>query len=392
VPFAEAPADMTDSIEIVYTAAANFRSEIISMRYAETFNGTQDTRIFLYGDGSNKAIYSELDYDGQQSAEYFPDQNVMRIGPDNTPITAMIRHFGTLCAYKADSTYNVSHGTVTLADGSQTAAFYVTPVNKTIGNEAPGQAQLVLNNPVTLFGQDVYEWHNSGGYTAQLTRDERQAKRISDRVFSTLHRFNTKTCICFDDNYNQEYYICDVEHDRALVWGYAADAWYLYTQFGMYRPFTLDNELYYGGKDGAIYHVSGNYGFDGNTGGTAKNAIDAYWESGSMSFGEDYRRKYSAMLWIGIKPEGNASVDVTVATDRSSAFAQKNVSYQMFDFAHIDFSNFTFGTNDKPQMTRLKIKAKKFVFYKLIMKTNTNDTGVTVTSADMRVRMTGYSK
>ena len=58
----------------------------------------------------------------------------------------------------------------------------------------------------------------------------------------------------------------------------------------------------------------------------------------------------------------------------------------------MNFADFTFETNDKPQMKRLKIKAKKFVYYKLIMKTNTNDTGVTVTAADMRVRFMGYAK
>jgi hypothetical protein len=83
---------------------------------------------------------------------------------------------------------------------------------------------------------------------------------------------------------------------------------------------------------------------------------------------------------------------VTVVTDRSSALSQKEVKYNMLGFEHMDFSDFTFLTNDKPQMKRLKIKAKKFVFYKLIFKTDTNNTSVTVTSADIRVRFTGYSK
>ena len=46
----------------------------------------------------------------------------------------------------------------------------------------------------------------------------------------------------------------------------------------------------------------------------------------------------------------------------------------------------------KPQMKRLKIKAKKFVFYKLILSSNNENAAATVTSADIRVRYTGYAK
>lgn len=392
VTFSSAPAAGVNTIEVTYTASANFRSEINAMHYSETYNGSQDTRVFLYGDGSNKALYSDVTYHGEASAEYFPDLNVVHVGVENTPITGMIRHYGTLAVYKTDGAYSIEYGVVTLADASITAAFYVTPVNKAIGNEAPGQVQLVLNSPVTLFGQDVYEWRNSSYYTSNLTRDERQAKRVSDRVFATLHQMDTKGCVCYDDNYNQEYYICDPAQNRALVWNYATDAWFLYTGFKMYRPFSFHNELYYGGSDGIVYHVSTDYAYDGNNDSTILSDIDCYWESGAMSFGQDYKRKYSAMLWLGIKPEGHASVDVSIMTDRSGSFPTKSVAYALFDFEHIDFSDFTFETNDKPQMKRLKIKAKKFVFYKLLLKSKTNNTGVTVTSADIRVRFTGYAK
>lgn len=388
VTFTSAPAEGTDTLEIEWAARGNARSEITSMCFAEQYNGSQDTRVFLYGDGSNTALYSDVDHDGKPNAEYFPDQNVVRVGTSNTPITGMIRHYGSLAVYKTDGAWSINYGLVVLADGGQIAAFYVTPVNAAIGSEAPGQVQLVLNSPVTLFGQDLYEWRNSSYYTSNLTRDERQARRMSDRVFATLHSFDTKNCKCFDDNYHQEFYIANPD-GRVLVWNYAADAWYLYSDFPMQIPFSFRNELYF--VSGAyVYHASTSYTSDERAEGSA--AIDCYWESGAMSFGRDYQRKYSAMLWVGIKPDSHASVDVTVMTDRSSALSEKNVSYAMFDFEHVDFSDFSFHTNDKPQMKRLKIKAKKFVFYKLIFKTDTDNTSVTVTSADIRVRFTGYSK
>lgn len=389
ITFDSAPTSGTNTIEVAYSVATSFRSTVYGMRFSETYNGTQDTRVFLYGDGSNKAIYSDLDYYGVARADYFPDQNEVRVGVENTPITGMIRHYSSLAVFKTDGTYGVQYGNVTLANGDIIPAFYVSPINRAIGNEAPGQVQLVLNNPYTVYGQDVYEWKNSSYYSSNLTRDERQAKRISDRVYATIHGFNTAECVCFDDNYRQEYYICSPD-GRALVYGYAADSWYYYTDFPMLRPFVLNNELYYGAADGGIYHVSTRYNYDQRGG--ELTAIDCYWESGAMSFGADYQRKNSAMLWLGIKPDAKASVDVTVLTDKETNYATKSVDYALFDFEHIDFKDFTFSTNDKPQMRRLKIKAKKFVFYKMILKTNTNNTSVTVTSADIRVRFMGYAK
>lgn len=386
IRFNAAPAKAVNGIEVGWTVDADFRHEVLGMRFSETYNGTQDSRVFLYGDGSNTAIYSDLDELGQARADYFPDQNEVRVGVGNSPITGMIRHFSRLVCFKSDGAYSIQYGTITLQSGSMTAGFYVTPVNRTVGLTAMGQAALVLNNPVTLFGTDLYEWTNSGG---ELSRDERQAKRVSDRVWSTLAGFRGESRVCYDDNDHQEYYILDGT-GTALVWNYAADAWTVYTGFEMHRPFSFRGELYYGSREGGICHVSTAYAYD-MVGGELR-AIDCYWESGAMSFGSDYQRKYSAILWVGIKPEAHAAIDVSVFTDKSVSYPTKRVSYALLDFEHIDFSDFTFEINDKPQMRRLKLKAKKFVFYKLVLKSSSNQSSATVTSADIRVRSTGYAK
>ena len=41
-------------------------------------------------------------------------------------------------------------------------------------------------------------------------------------------------------------------------------------------------------------------------------------------------------------------------------------------------------------MNRIKLKAKKFTYYKLKLSNNTADTTATVVSVDIRVRGTGY--
>jgi hypothetical protein len=41
-------------------------------------------------------------------------------------------------------------------------------------------------------------------------------------------------------------------------------------------------------------------------------------------------------------------------------------------------------------MNNMKIKVKKFTYYKLIFSSNSNNTTATITSADIRVRYMGY--
>ena len=384
VTFTTAPGVGTNTIEVTYTASGTDRTKVEGMRFAELYNGTQDNRVFLYGDGSNQVIYSGLDEDGNPRADYFPDLNVANIGAENTPVTGLIRHYSRLVAFKTDSTYSITYGSITLEDGNLTAGFYVVPVNRTIGNDAFGQVALVLNSPRTLFGGDIYEWRNNGSYN--LSTDERQARRISDRVYSTLSTFDLSRCVCFDDNTNQEYYVC--YNGTALVNNYASDAWFTYTNIPATCFASFRGELYFGTDTGSVMKLSESAKDDLGT------AIDAYWESGAMDFGADYRRKYSSMLWVSVKPQSNSYVELTLITDRKSEFADKAISTGVYTggFADWDFNDFSFSTNIQPQVKKIRLKAKKFGFYRLVFKTDHANTTATVLGVDIRVRQTGYVK
>lgn len=399
VTFSAAPALNTDSLEIDYTVKTAYRSQVEAMRYAELYNGAQDTRVFLYGDGSNQVFYSGLDQNGSGRADYFPDLNVANIGTANSPVTALIRHYSRLVAFKTDSTYAISYGTITLESGAVVPGFSVVPVNRTLGNAAMGQARLVLNSPRTLHGQDCYEWRNNSSYSSNLTVDERQARRISDRVYATLGTFATEYAVCWDDDYNQEYYIC--YNGKALVHNYAADAWYYYTDFDAVSFCNLGDYLYIGRSDGRICQLRASAMADdgewvppdgADPGYYTKQGIDAYWESGSMSFGKDSRRKYSSMLWVGVKPQSNTYLEISVITDRKRDSAVKTIVTGLGGFALWDFNTFSFADFDMAKVKKLRIKAKKFTYYKLVFSTDQEGTTATVLSADLRVRDTGYVK
>lgn len=368
VTIAPAPAEGTNSIEIGYSVAEDTAAEIRAMRYAELYNGSQDTRVFVYGDGTNRCFYSGIDYDGLPRADYFPDLNVAHVGDENTAITAMIRHYDRLLCFKLDSAWAIGYSQVTLADGTVTAGFYVAPINRSVGNCAPGQAVLVENRPRTLDGRSVVEWKSTSS-SGNINGDERNAERVSQRVDETIRTFDLATAKTFYDKYAHEYYVIGAD-GTALVHGIDADAWYVYTNFAAKCLINYMDELYFGTEDGYLRHFSTQYFSDEG------EAIDAYWESGSMPFAADFRRKYSAMLWVGIRPDDNGYLEVSAKTDRKTDFAV--YSFETADAAQV------------PEMNRIKLKAKKFTYYNLILANNTSDRTATVVSVDIRVRGTGY--
>ena len=384
VTFGSAPAGGTNTIEIGYEVKKNYRSDVTGMTNFELFLGSQDTAVILYGNGTNEALYSSIDYIGQPRADYFPDLNEIAVADDNTPITAMIRHYSQLICFKTTSCYTIHFGLITQADGNQQYGFYVTPVNREIGNAALGQVRLVLNSPFALFGNDLYEWKSNSRYSANLSSDERNAQRISDRIYATLETFSAPDCYCFDDNPGQEYYIC--YDNQCLVYNYPADAWYYYTGLNIHSMCNIYEQLLFGTNDGRICELSEEYLNDDG------EEIDCNWESGSLDFGKNYLRKFMSELWVSMKPQAHSKVIVTAQTDKKSEFTERIIESRLSTFEHMDFEAFSFATNRKPQVKKLKLKAKKFAFLKIIFKTKDLYTSATVLSVDPKIRETGYVK
>jgi hypothetical protein len=391
VTFDTAPADGTNTIEIGWTVSDADRATVLGMKYAEQYNGVTDNRVFLYGDGSNMAIYSGLDYDGQARADYFPDLNVVHVGDSNTPITSMVRHYNKLLAFKMDSTYSISYDTISLADGNITSAFYVYTVNKTLGNIAYGQAQIVENRPRTLDGRSLYEW-KATSTSGNITSDQRNAERISQRIEQTLGTMTLSDAVTFFDKINHEYYIA--QGGTVVVQNTENDTWYVYKNLPVTCFIVYKDEMYFGTNDGYIRHFSRDYLHDNG------EAIECYWESGSMDFGKDFSRKNSAELWLGLKPEAGGEVKVTVTTDRQRDYTEEEAASNytegayaatgFFSFLDLDFETLSFNVNEMPTMQRFKLKVKQFVYYKLIFSSVTNNTTFTITASDIRVRYAGF--
>ena len=384
VTFASAPDKGVNSVVITYRKGDGERAQVTQMRFAEFFNGATDTRVFLYGDGTNKTIYSGMDLDkGAPSAEYFPDLYEAAIGDENTPITSMIRHYSRLLVYKPSSAWSVDYNVLTTDTGGVTSAFYVIPVNRQFGNEAPGQVQLLENNPLTLDGKSVYQW-KATTTSGNITSDNRNASRVSDRVKDTIGGFDFAKTVTFNRKSENEFWF--LYGEKAAILNYANDTWYLYNNMPFRHMEEVDGEVYGFPADGRVVHVSRQYRNDDG------EDIDAYAATGSMDFDKDWLLKYSPMLFVAIQPESGARVTVTVETNRRSDYPEKLVAAGLSTFTHANFAHWSFGTNRKPQVRRVKMKVKKATFYKLVFQSLSASATATVLETDIQLRYSGNVK
>lgn len=333
---------------VISGKSKNQAFEIYKMRFAETFNGAADTRAFLYGDGTNKAIYSGVTEDGKPSAEYFPDLNEMEVGDANTPISAMIRHYNRLLVFKrGGGTYSIYYGQISLADGSITAGFYINSINKRIGCGRDDGAVIVDNRPRTIEHGNIYEWRATST-SGNLTADQRNAQVVSERVHDTLRGFNMEKALSFYDIRRHEYYC--VYNGVAVVQNTQNDTWYIYTNFPATIMAEHGTKLYFGTANGMIYRLGDEIETDNG------EPIEAFWESGSLDFGKPNYLKYSPTIWLSaIAPEyktkdDKSFVDASIVTDRDEEV--KNT--------------FMFLPENAMAMTLMsRLKARKFTYYKL---------------------------
>ena len=384
VTFSSAPTKGTNTVEITYQKGDGAANEVKRMRFAELFNGTTDSRVFLYGDGTNKTIYSGVELNtGRPTAAYFPDLYEASIVEENTPITSIIRHHSRLMVFKTTSAWSLQHELITLANGAVTAAFYVAPVNRQIGNAAPGQVRLLENNPLTLFEKSVYQW-KATSTSGNIVSDASNAGRISDRVGVTLGGFDLPATKTFNRQGENEYWF--LYGGNALILNYASNAWYLYNGMPFTEMLEISSEVYGFTDDGRVVHVSRQYRNDDG------EDIDAYAATGSMDFDKDWLLKYSPMIFVALQPESGARINVTVETNRRSDYPDKVVAAGISSFTHVNFGHFSFRTNRKPQVRRVKLKVKKATFYKLIYKSCSASATATVLETDVKLRYAGNVK
>lgn len=412
---ASAPAKGVNNVEITYqNPRENDHLLIERCLYYEKFNGATDSRLFFYDGTSNVVYYSEPTLSGELTGAYFPALNEIRVGDSSSAVTGLQRHYGRMMAFKPDGCYAIAYDTITLADGTLTAGFYVRTMHRTLGSDLPGQVCVVQNFPRTYCDGSLYDWKQ----TASYYQDERYARIASEPVQFSLSGAHGKIFL-YDDDFRHRFY-CFLNDGRGtvLVNAYEQGVWFKYTGFynvtaaGRGRDNALLFAMERGGAAG-LFALSDEHNHDyipkftedGAADGYTREPIASTWESGYMDFGRSNTRKYSSYIWVTLQPGRQVRAWLSARSDRRPSYAEKSADNTITGFFDdTDFSDFTFETYAAPRVRRLKIKVKKFVYYKLLVRCQTGepvtvasvpgstDGAVTVLSIDQRVRFSSDAK
>lgn len=396
--FKTAPVKGVGNVEITYgtdaaTAEAN-RMKIVRMMLTEAYNGSTDTRLFVAGDGSNMCYYSGVTQSGEATPMYFPAMNEIAVDMTSAAVTGIVRHYSKLLVFtRGGGAYTVSYEPVTNADGSTVAGFYLRAANKGFGNDVMGQVATVNNYARTVTEDGIYSWNiTSGSY-----QDERYAKRVSDMVEKSMKSANISDVVVCDDNFSKTYYVFLNDSEGTVLvnrYNLGKDGvWCIYkgelfkgvknamVSHGV-MVFNNSTELFWL-HDGQVYDTSP----DGQ-----RQRIKALWESGYMDFGADFQQKYSSEVYVSMLPQTHSSLFITAATDRREEYMAKEVATNIFSWNGADFRWWTFNTNAAPKIRRVRLKVKKFVYYKLIFRVEEEGAQATVLGYDQIVRFGAKAK
>lgn len=383
ITFLTAPTTGQDNVEIAWTKGTGQRDLVVKNKKALIFGGQSDSRIHIWGnpDKKNFEYFSALAA-GLPSAEYFTEFNYNQVGSNEFAITDIVKQYDRAIIFKEKSTWYTYYDAVTDVQGNVIASFPVFSLNSDKGCEAFGQAQLILNNPYSVY-KGVYEW------VATNVRDERNALYKSKRVQPSLDSIILKDVLTFDNEDLGEFWI--VYNNKVWIYNYRIDVWFKFEyHHNITSILTINKKKYFGTDTGEIMQINKSLISERSDNG---EAINATWEMGFYDLGNEWLLKFLNKTWISLKPENKSKIDVYWETNRDGSITSSTpISYNNLDFTNLDFRDTSFLTNYNPQPFRIKTKAKKWVYFKLILKNNTDAYTATVLSINLLPRIGGESK
>ena len=378
ITFTVAPLVGQDNVEVYWTKGTGSRSDITGYTQSILFGGVNDTRVHLYGNGTNTITFSGLG-DGVPSAEYFPAFNTSNIGSSEFPITSIVKQYDRMIitTTKASfySTYDFSNSI---------PSFPVYPLNDNAGSYIQGQ--LILNDPF-IVNSSVWE------IVASSVRDERNIVNKSVRIQPLLDAVDLKTAITFDYEALSEFWLCVGK--RVFIYNYGTDTWYHYDLADIPTSFTvIDGILFMGTSTGLIMEWAQynrvdfipKYLTDNGT------VINTRVETGFMDFGVSYKRKFLNFGYIALKPETRSVCFVEWESDYDASTDIEPIYYSLLDFYDMQFDDFTFDVNYNAQPFKIKLKAKKFSNFKMILTNESLTNTMTILSISLPSTVGGNVK
>lgn len=384
ITFSTAPTSGEDNVEIFWSKDNGLRDKVTNNRASILFGPNNDTRVFFYGneDAQNRVIYSDL-ADGVPSVEYFPILNFLDIGSINSAVTNIERQYDIMIITKDSREAYFSEYDSFEVEDDTIVSFPVLPLNDARGNIAFAQGQIINNDPITI-DDSLIIWVSTN------VRDEKNALEISEKIKSDLDSKDLSKALTVDWQEKWEHWT--VIGNEVYIYNY-------YLSTSSFRVFSrlklndnpscmliIDGDLYFGTETGEIMKLSDEFkSFNGEN-------INSHWEMNFYDFESSTMRKTMQRLWVSMKPEPRSYAEINYITDKKMGTNPKIIEYNLYSYGSVDYSNWTYKTNYNPQPFRLKMKAKKFTYLKLVIDNNTDNSGALILSLSIKSEYGGETK
>lgn len=366
------------------------------------------TISIIYGVGSNDRLfvsgnkdYPSYDWHSQiNDPSYMPDLNYAMIGSDDTAVMGYLRIGEQLAIIKED---NALDSTIFLRSASlnadQTKALFPLKQGVTgVGAISPYSFAYLGDEPLFLSRRGIY------GLTSNLITAERTVQNRSFFVDTNLIKepgleeaaaceWNGIFIVALP---NGNAYLLDGKQNKSYKpksnneYVYECYHW---TNIPARVWFPYQNDLYFGTADGRIcrfnndMHGVTQYNDDGA-------AIACSWAT--LADADGYASHYKTMKKRGciviIKPYVKSSVKISVRTEKDYGNMLRYETMDIFDWEYIDFSRFSFNSNDAPQTIPVNRKVKKYITAQIIVANDALNEGFGVFRIEKTYTVGAYVK
>jgi hypothetical protein len=376
ITFTTAPVAGTNNVVITAgKTVSGYPSRIKKCSMAIGFGGANDTRTFMAG---NPDLPDHMWRSGLYDPSYWPENGYYRM---SEKIMGFSKQYDYLIIEKPNGKHMINFQIT--AEG--VVSFPSKPINNQVGTVATHSIQIIENNPVSLSKDGVYM------LVASNVRDERNVVHISskiDRLLLLESALNNAVSVDYDKKYwlavNNSVYILDYTQKSGDKHG----EWYVYNNIPASCFLVKDGFLYFGSlTDGLVYRFKKEY--EGDAFNDDGAPIQAHWKSKQLTFGAEEMRKYVDSLYFSLKPATATSVNFQYSSDKKENVVldtAKANHFTLFDFATLDFNQFTFYFSNFPKTVKAKIKAKQITHFQLMIQNHELNESLTILSLGIDYR------
>ena len=377
------PFDSTDDGNTKKGQYKEERLDLLNTTTCMTYGYAAVDRVFIVGGSHKNRVY----YSDVNEPMYYPDENYLVVGHDSNGIVGLHRVSGNQAAIKEDSSIE---GTVFLINGAylnESMFFKVTPTSAGTGAIAPKSFATLIDEPLFLSRSGIYAIANFYTTTEKVLRNR---SYYVDKKLAAEPSLETACAAIWNRYYllgiNDHVYILDGRNksqDRYNNTDYLYESYY-WENVPAAVFYVYQNELWFGDRDGHLCRfntdIKNRTAYCDN-GTVTENTLGEKIMNGGVAItcewstplDDDEKPQYFKTLnkkgtLLTMLPYERSSAEVTLIKDGGQPIYLGVFYADIHTWELIDFTRFTFNSDDTAQDAFFRRKVKKYKRLRIIIR------------------------